>query len=81
MPVAVERRITFFADRPDPTRPLWVGFVEIVVRMADGRQAIDVHALDDGYGTEAAATGAAEAWVAQYKAAHDGGPPFAIVRL
>lgn len=79
---AVERRITLFADHPDPTRHLWVGFVEIMVRLADGQQAIEVHALDDNYLTREAAQAAAEAWVAEYKAAVDGnGPPFDVVRL
>ena len=82
MQVAVEHRITLFADQPDPTRDLWVGFVEVMVRQKDGQQAIDVHALDQDYPTQAAAMSAAEAWVAQYTAAvNDAGPPIAVVRL
>jgi hypothetical protein len=81
MAAVVERRLTLFADHPDPTRHAWVGFVEIMARYDDGRQAIDVHTLDDAYPTEAAALEAADAWVAQYKSAFDGAEPITIVRL
>lgn len=79
---AIEHRLTLFAEHPDPTRDLWVGFVEVVLRYADGRQAVDVHTFDDAFPTQAAALAAAEAWVAQYKAALDGrGQPVVVERL
>lgn len=79
---AAEWRITLFADQPDPIRDLWVGFVEVMVTLADGQQAIDVHALDHDYPTRAAALAAAEAWVARYTATvGDIRPAIVVVRL
>ncbi|MFO1414840.1 MAG: hypothetical protein U1F10_13210 [Burkholderiales bacterium] len=82
MPAAVERKLTLFADHPDPTRDMWIGFVEVMVRHDDGSQAIDVYTLDENFASEAAALAAAEAWVAQYKSAvQDPDVPLIVVRL
>lgn len=82
MEVLLERRITIFAERPDPSRHLWVGFVEVMDRFAGGGQTLDVRTFDESYPTEAAARAAAEAWVVRYQATHEpDGPPLTVVRL